>query len=70
MKPGDLVIIASSSDVEFIDSPWEYQHKEVAIISPESIGVILEPPIGAWVKWFVQGRIGWSQCGSLVQIKH
>ena len=25
-----------------------------------SIGIILSPPNGAWIKWMVNGKIGWS----------
>ena len=25
-----------------------------------SFGIILSPPNGAWIKWMVNGKIGWS----------
>ena len=70
MKPGDMVINelpdlhlwpTTESARTFEIPPYEVPY--------ESIGVILSPTNGTWVKWMVNGNIGWSNFTFLKEVK-
>ena len=70
MKPGDMVINelpelhlwpTPEASVTLVAEPGEVPYG--------SIGVILSPTNGAWVKWMVNGEVGWSNFTFLREVK-
>ena len=59
MIPGDLV-----KNLCFLDFYPTAEHVNQRLpddgIPMNSIGMIVKPPDGTWVKWLVNGRVGWS----------
>lgn len=62
MKPGDLVIQNQSSFLNLhltVESVRTFKPPPRKI-PYDSIGIILSPPNGTWIKWMVDGKVGWS----------
>lgn len=66
MKPGDLV-----TNMVFLDLYLDLESGELlGEVSKESIGIVMSPRDGLWVKWFVNGQIGWSNWTLLREVNH
>jgi hypothetical protein len=40
------------------------------LIPKGTTGIILSPPNGTWIKWLVEGRVGWGNWNCMETVKN
>lgn len=69
MKPGDMVI-NELPELHLWPTPESTRtfETEPGEVPYGSIGVILSPTSGTWVRWMVNGKVGWSNFSFLKEV--
>jgi len=59
VKPGDLV--RTQANLHFY-STTSRVNKQLPddLILKGTTGIIISPPNGTWIKWLVEGKVGWG----------
>lgn len=59
MKPGDMV-----RTIVWLDFYPSVEHVNKMLpadaIESFTLGMVISPPNGTWIKWLVNGKVGWS----------
>ena len=68
MKPGDLVQVQLNLHFYSTTSRVNKQLPD-DLVHKGTTGIILSPPNGTWIKWMVNGKIGWSNWNLMEKIQ-